>query len=260
MDTEVDPKLEQNDLERLLKSGRDKAEGYTGLLIAAVIAVVVLIGGWLVMRTNAASQRQAAWQKLSEAEVAESYAAVVDEFPGSEAAVWARISEAKDLLGDGLKLMYTDRDTGRAKLEQAREAANEVLDSSAADFQAQEQAAMILAGVTETLSDGDMQPAVDAYQSFAETYPNSGMVAFARAKVEELSRPEVSEFYAWFSKQNPKPDAPAAPRDGLGESHFDPPPADMPAAEAEAEADPAGDGEAAEEPAETAAEDEADDS
>ena len=235
MDTEETNELAENDLARILRGWKESLAAHTGLLAAVGIGLVVLLGGYLVVQSRAESRRQAAWQQLANAEESQGYAAVAEDFAGSEAAVWARLREGRSHLEEGMRRMFTDRSQGVGLLEQAIAAAKDVSDAPEATYQAREQAMLMNATAVEALSGDDIAPAISAYEKFITEFPNSLQRGFAEQRLADLNNPETQQFYAWFSKQNPEPLAPLEPDDGLGRDIDVPPIPDVPNADAPAE-------------------------
>ena len=71
-----------------------------------------------------------------------------------------------------------------------------------------------LARVLEANSDGDTQPAIEAYERLTKEFPDSIYKSTVDAKVAELKTSSVQDFYRWFHEQKPKPAALPAPADG----------------------------------------------
>ena len=207
--------LADNDLQRVLVTWKDSLAKYTGLLVAGAILLAVGLGYWLISANSARQTREAAWERLASAEVPEAYAAVADSYPGSEAAVWARLSEARSYLAEGVQSMFTDRPAAIERLESARKVAAQIADDENAPLQAREQAALYRAVALESMSDGDTSKAVQAYERYTKEYSGAARVAFAEQRIEELKRDDTAQFYAWFSEQNPTPAKPPEPNDGL---------------------------------------------
>ena len=218
--------LADNDLQRVLVGWKEKLAGYTGILVAAAVVLAIGLGYWLISSSRTRATQEEAWQRLATAEVPEQYAAVAQAYPGSEAAVWARLSEARANQSEGIRLMFTDRADATQRLEAARDTATAIADDPQAPFQAREQAALMRAVAIESLSGSDVQPAIDAYEAYLRQYAGGTQARLAQQRIDALKEPETAAFYAWFNQQNPTPPKPPEPNDGL-DAAPQPPPADV---------------------------------
>src|SRR5690606_24081272 len=91
-------------------------ERYATPIIVAVCAVLLLgVGIWAWQR-NAEQRVTSAWTRFGEANSAEQYAEVADNFSGSEVAAWARLREAELQLQAGMQAAFSSYDGSRSSL------------------------------------------------------------------------------------------------------------------------------------------------
>ena len=94
-----------------------------------------------------------------------------------------------------------------------------MIDKAAALPNAKERALLGKARLLEATSDGDLKEAISAYEAFAAGFPESVWSAQVKSRIESLKSGDAGEFYAWFSKQTPKPEDRPNPQDGLPAGH-----------------------------------------
>lgn len=189
-----------------------------------VLLVLVVAGGYLgytVMQERAQEAAVASWSKFSNARSAADFGEVAKEYGTSEVGIWARLAEGEAELNEGIRLQFTDRKSADAELKKSAEAFDAVIKSGTAPAIALERAYLGKARYLEATSDGKLDDAVAAYKSFAQKYPNSIYKSLIEGRIKDLEKPEAKDFYAWFSKLNPKPEDRPNPRDGLPSGHPD---------------------------------------
>jgi hypothetical protein len=120
-------------------------------------------------------------------------------------APWAWINAGEMFLHNGIELSFSSRTVALADLEKAQNAFEQVLNNTSAELDARERALNGLARTLEALSDGDTQPAIDAYKQLIEDFPESRFRRWAEFRIEELGSPAAQEFYAWYHEQSPDP-------------------------------------------------------
>ncbi len=190
-------------------------------VVLLVVVVAGVYGAYSIMQSRSYESAATAWSKFGNAQSAADYGEVAKEFSGSEVGLWARVAEGEAELSDGIRLQFTDRKSAEAELKKAGEAFDTVIKSGSAPAVALERAYLGKARYLEATSDGTLDDALEAYKSFTQKYPNSIYKDIIEARVKELSKPESKDFYAWFSKLNPKPEDRRNPRDGLPSGHPD---------------------------------------
>lgn len=251
MDSEHRHELAENDLARILQGAREKAGGSFGPVIAGVVAIAVVLIGFSIVRGQSKAATQKAWQELSSAQVADKFGEVAKDYEGTEVAAWARVNEGRLFLQEGIRESFNDKEAAATALDLARKAFEAVLADRSAPAETRERALFGLAEYQESISDGDTSKAVAAYQKVIDEFPQGSYTEYAKSRVEVLESEAGKEFYAWFSKQEPKREAPGSPLDlGAGDPPIPPPPSiGTENEETSAEAPATGDGEMKETPA-----------
>lgn len=215
MDSEHRHHLQQNDLSQAILKATPWFERYgTQALIALVVVVVLLVGGsiWWSAASNADA---AAWSAASLASTVDEFGDVIDKYPGTLPAAWAHLRSGELNLESGVNAMFRDRELGLKDLEAARKHFDAVLSATVAVPDNVRQRGMLgLAKVLEATSDGDTQPAIDAYERLLKQAPNSIYKPGVEQRIAELKSGGAKEFYAWFQQQKPKPTPFPGPRDG----------------------------------------------
>jgi hypothetical protein len=146
------------------------------------------------------------------AQVPEDYAEIVAEYPGTRAASWASLREANGYLESALKDSFSNREKSDTDLEKAKKLLDS-LKSVSGPKEFKEQVMFASARSLEMASDGKMDPAISVYEKLLKEYPDSHFKREAEERIHALQRADTHEFYAFFSKQHPKPAAAPRPND-----------------------------------------------
>ncbi|MBI1314680.1 hypothetical protein GC176_25590 [bacterium] len=197
----------------------ESLEKHMKAFIVGGIAVIVVIAGIIAVASSGRGASEAGWSRFAEASSASDFANVASDFPGTEVAIWARLREAEIQLGESIQLQFTDRAAANSQLKKSGDAFDSVIEKAASLPEAKERALLGKARVLEATSDGDLSKAIDAYKVFAQGFPQSVWAEQVNARIKTLESRDASEFYAWFSKQNPRPEDRPNPRDGLPPGH-----------------------------------------
>ncbi len=197
--------LAENDLEHRLGELAEKLKPYAKHILFGTLGVSIAAIVVVVMLRNANAADSDAWTEFTRCENANQYIEVAVQYPDSAVAHWAYVNAGEMLLHNGVELAFTHRTAAISDLEKAQDAFNEVLNDSSASLDVRERAFSGLARTLETLSDGDTQPAIDAYQEFLVEFPDSRHRRWAEDRIHVLEQQSTQEFYAWFQAQNPDP-------------------------------------------------------
>lgn len=218
MKAEERHRLHENELQRLAEHARERTRPFfdrygttllLGLAAALVVAAVVV---WFVRSRDTGST--VGWSELIAVfrkpdATAEDFANVAELYPGSQAAVWAKLYEGEARLSSGLESLFTDKEGAVRDLTDARTAFEAVLDNTELESEVEVRALYGLARTLETTSDGDLAPAIERYEQIVSQFPGTVYEGLAKKRLEALKSADAKAFYAWFSKQEP------APRDTL---------------------------------------------
>jgi hypothetical protein len=104
--------------------------------------------------------------------------------------------------------MFENRPQALMNINSARDNYQRLL-SDSTDDRMKARATLGLARCFEAL--GQLEAAKLEYESFVTRYPNDVFVGEAKSRIADLGRASTKEFYAWFSKQDIKPEADAEP-------------------------------------------------
>ena len=214
MKSEERQQLKTNELGELLGKATEFFDKNGNQILWGFVIVVVVISGFIYYTRNTRAENEAVWGRILSATSAEDFASVADDYEGSTGSAWARLAEADRNLQSGVRLAFTNRPEGiedLSELKEARKAYQQLINGSPPDT-VRERAMLGMARYLETVSDGDLDEAINAYKRFASRFPNSPHREYADRRAKELEADET--FYAWFFKQNPKTEDRATPSDG----------------------------------------------
>lgn len=223
MKSEHRRELHSNELEKISQSiGKFFEKHGVKVLVGLVVCVAIGVGiFWLL--SNRGSALASSTQSMIAANSAEAYLNVADDpNVGSQPlGVAARLTAAQMQLENGIQLYGTSASAGRDELEKAKKNLDAVIDSGKLEHELQERALFLRAVAVESLSGRDTSAAVASYQELLEEYPDSSYKSLAEARIAELERDDVKEFYAFLAAGDRKPPERDRPSDvgGLPEGH-----------------------------------------
>jgi hypothetical protein len=200
--------------------GPNIIEQYGKLIAFGAIALVILFGAASYVVNNSTAGAEERWSKFAAAQSAGHFATVAENFPDTDVAVWARLTEGEMLLREAVKLQFSNRAAADRQFKDAGEALDSVLGNSDLPASAKERALLGKARLLETTSDGNMDQAIAAYEK-VKGIPNSIYASLVDSRIEALKQADTQSFYAWFSKQTPKLEERARPQDGLPGGHME---------------------------------------
>jgi len=219
MKSEERQSLETNQLGEVVRAAGQRLEDNTTKIVAAVCAVLLIAAAitWWVRQSS--SSATAAWTQLEKAETVTQFSDIRESHAGTTPGRWAQLLESELYLKTGLEQMFSDRELGSGDLKKAITGFQE-LNANKSDPAIQERALWGLALALEATSDGDTTKASEAYQRLLNDFPETTYRPVAEQRIAALKTGGVKEFYAWFSKQNPKP-AEVRPKDSGFKDDFD---------------------------------------
>jgi hypothetical protein len=213
MKSEERHELAKNDLETALDRGLDRIEPYSNHILGAVLLATAVAVGVIIWMRSSQNASDAGWAELSAARTPEQFLKIAEDHPSSSAAAWGQVRGATILYDRGVSTSLTNRAASDDDLRQAREAYSKLLQGNAPP-QIRELALNGMARCLEATSSGDVSESIAAYEKLITEFPESIYCDYAQHRIDVLKNPESKEFYAWFSKQNPKPEDRPAPKDG----------------------------------------------
>lgn len=193
-------------------------EQYGKQVAFGVVALVIVFGAASYVANNGQAGAEERWSKFASAQAAADFANVASDYPGTDVAVWARLTEGEMLLREAVQLQFSDRAAANGQFKKAGEALESVLSNGDLPAAARERALLGQARLLEATSDGNMDKAIAAYEK-VKGIPNSIYASLVDSRIEALKKGGTKSFYAWFSKQSPKPEDRARPQDGLPPGH-----------------------------------------
>ncbi len=211
--------LKTNELGRVIERTKPFLDRYSNYLLIG-LGVIVLIVVVAYFRSISTSSGELAWGGILQAETAEHYATIADDYPKSQAAGWARLREAESHLSNGIRLTFSDRDGALSDLKKAREEFEQVVENESLPADIRVRAQFGLARTLEVLSDGTNEDAIAAYEKVRRDFDDSVYSYLADQRITQLGKAESKEFYAWFHKQHPKPADRKQPNDGRSMEEF----------------------------------------
>jgi hypothetical protein len=221
MNSDERQRLNTNELGQTVQAVGHRLEQYATQIVVGVCAVLVVGAAWIWWSRQANSGAAKAWTQLESAQNVNDYGEVADNYKGTLAGRWARLRESESYLQTGLAQLMTDRENALSDLKKAREGFEQVTSNNRpASTSIQERGLWGLALTLEATSDQDTSKASEVYQRLLNEVPETYYKALAEQRIAALKTGGAKEFYAWFSKQNPKPSE-ARPKDGMSGDEFD---------------------------------------
>ncbi|GAB5403809.1 MAG: hypothetical protein Aurels2KO_20400 [Aureliella sp.] len=127
---------------------------------------------------------------------------LAEDHPGTAAADWAILTAGAGYLEKGLGSIYVNKSEGETQIKLAIEQFEKV--SSSGNSQLRAKALMGLAQANESL--GNVEEAAGFYEEVSKVASQPRILAMAGERRSFLTSESGKEFYAWFKKQDPKPD------------------------------------------------------
>jgi hypothetical protein len=216
--------LEDNDLASGTMAVVDRIRPHLGTILLAALVLFVGLAAWTLIRSQRAAQRTAAWDECLAALAGGDPAGledVVARYGGSAAAQWAELVLADTALADGNRLLLSDAQRGRRRLEEAVGRYTAVNALRPAQLAA-ERAILGLARARESL--GELAEARSGYEALVKEYPDGLFRPLAEERVAALSRGSTERWYKWLESRQA-----AAPADVSAEPAASEPAAEKPA-------------------------------
>ena len=223
MNSEERHQLQTNDLGVVAERTVGFFERHMGTILGAACAALLAlaVGYWWTQSVETGAE--SGWTLLNSAQTIDDYGAVTDKFKGEPAAQWAQLIVSETNLKTALPTMFKDRAIAITDIKSAREGFESLLAEKKVDLAIRERALWGLALCVETTCDGNVENPIKAYEALTKEFPDSIFKLVAEDRIASLKKEGSKDFYAWFSKENPKPPE-ARPRDfkpeGAGTSDF----------------------------------------
>ncbi|MHB1038032.1 MAG: YfgM family protein [Pirellulales bacterium] len=213
MKTERRHELQTNVLADWLAHEIEKLKPYSKAILGVVVAVLVIFGASIYLRSRASAKQEEGWDLYFSASMPtpdpQKLMEVGDEHPSSSVGYWSRLLAADVQLSQGTTKMFNDRAAARVELNKAIENYQSVLDSAREPLFV-DRARFGLARAYEALD--DLAKARENYEIVAKAGSKSPYAEAAKRRLDDLSKASTKEFYDWFAKYQVKSALPS----GLG--------------------------------------------
>jgi hypothetical protein len=207
--------LAENDLNKVLARWMQRLEPWSNQILLGFLALAVAAVGVVVWRQRSHASRDSGFTQLAACRAADDFATVADEFEGTSPGAWARLRAGEEYLEEGVRLSVSDRAASDERLNQAKTSLDKVLNAGNVPPEVREKALKGMALTLESLSDGETGPAIKAYETLLAEFPNTRYKRWADDRIEVLQSGGAQQFYAWFHKQQPRPEDRPSPLDFL---------------------------------------------
>lgn len=206
-------KLETNELGHALQSAGQQLESHATKIVAGVCGVLVIAAAIIWFSRQSSSKSVQAWSQLEQAQDVSSFGEIAEAYPNQLAGQWGRLKESELNLQTGLSAMFRDREVALIDLKKAIEGFDALI-AGASEKTIRERALWGAAVGLEATCDGDTSKASAAFQRLLKEVPDTFYKQLAEQRIEALKTADTQAFYAWFSKQKPKP-TDVRPKDGV---------------------------------------------
>jgi hypothetical protein len=227
MKSERRHELEHNALLVWINGVTAACKPYANLLLGAALAIVIVLAGWTLLGHRTTATAGQAWEDLQRALFRGSFAEinnVVENYPGSPAAHWARVVLGDFRLGEGCDELFRSRAGAKEELRKAIENYEAALAESS-DPAIRQRATFGLARARE--AQGELDKAVKEYKTLAAAEGPYQVVA--KERIAALENPAVRGFCDKFAQFDPKPAFSEQPLPPLDINKLNPPgPSDVP--------------------------------
>jgi len=198
---------DQTRLETALRSTQPWLEANLTFLICGFAAVRAVAAGivWYQRQPEANAEVSAQWM---DARQPEDFQNIADTHDNSPLGRLARLSLADSLINNGSRSIFSDREAADADFELADAALSRLTDSSELGDNERQRVLMSQARLAEIRGDGSdesIQAAIAAWQKILDQFEEPFAKEYVEGRIEELGKPGVGTFYAWFHEFDPKP-------------------------------------------------------
>ena len=184
----------------------------------AVVVLLVFSAVYLLFQQHKAAQSGVTWGEFLQAslesspdEQGKAYQDIANRNAGTDAGLWAMLSEADLDLSQGSELLFSDRELALVELERAKKNFSQVEQEAARNPVLLLRARFGLAQTLECL--GELSKAKEKFElvhksalesALGKTTDESVLGKIAEKRAKRLDDKSIVEFYAWFEKQKPR--------------------------------------------------------
>lgn len=212
MKSERRHELQHNELADWIARSYETVRPYGNAILAAVAVVCLVAIGWLWWSRQSAADSATAWNSLYLAQVnnnPDDLVELASSHPDTNVGHWAAVVAGDMYLATGCEQLFTNKATAAQDLRKAVDSYLRVLQSSQT-ASLRERATFGLARAYEALSgtrqsQGELDKAVETYQTLVEKWPNGAYTEVGKQRLADLQRPATKQFYDKFAQYDPKP-------------------------------------------------------
>jgi len=158
--------------------------------VAAGLLTLVLASNLVFTSSSGDSET---WSKLESARTASDRLKIAEDFPGTPAALWARLQAATEFYNQGFADLPNNRDVALPTLKKALDSFNEVAKDAPKDSIQARFAAMGKARTLEARN--ELEKAINQYHLIEKTWPGSMEADQARQLAAAIEKPEAASYY-----------------------------------------------------------------
>lgn len=216
MKSEERHELQKNELNKMAFQATALYDRYQNQILWTLVVILLITAGWIYWTRSSRVAAESAWTSTQAAQSPNDYLDVAIQHPNSSAAPVAKLQAAFALLEMGVQESFRAREQANVKLKDAKRAFEELTAAKGLPGSIREQALMGEAKVLESISSGETEAAIAAYEKLLSEFPESLYKTSAEDRIKDLKKKGTQEFLAWYHKQNPKPPEQPKPQDGQG--------------------------------------------
>ncbi|MFK7735293.1 MAG: tol-pal system YbgF family protein [Pirellulaceae bacterium] len=209
------PPVDSNELADRIESGLAGIQSYLPIALGGIVVAAIAAVGWGVYSGQRTESQSRAWTEfyynLSGSD-ADAFLDVAEGYPGTTMSGWAKQAAGDNYLFQGIQALYINRKEGLSNLQLAIETFEDVIADSPSQ-ELERKATLGLAKANESL--GELDQAREYYERYLSLDPPFELLSSVNQQLAFIGSPAGKSFYDWFSKLDPKPDAPITLPDNL---------------------------------------------
>jgi hypothetical protein len=165
---------------------------FWGVIAAVVAGLLGLVLFSNIVWTGTSANAEV-WAKMESVKSPADRVQLAEEFPGSSAAIWARLQAATEYYNQGFADLPNNRDVALPNLQKAVANFDEVIKQAPVDSPQARAAALGKARALEARN--ELAKAIEQYELVVKNWPESSEAATAKKLAEALKKPEAVAFY-----------------------------------------------------------------
>jgi hypothetical protein len=198
--------LQTNELAKYLDKIVAVVNAHGNAITVGICVVTLLLVVGIFWYRSIDDMAARSWAALDLARTPEDMQDVAEGHASADAGLWARLVEGELRLEQGVQSMFLNERTGKEQLQSARASFEALLANKKSPPEVRERALFGLGRVQESVSTGDSNDALAAYEQLLKEFPGSYYAADVRQRIDALKKGSTQEFYQWFASfERPKP-------------------------------------------------------